>query len=241
MPDPSRPPFEAEAKFQNEVPAPRRAIELSHVIESGMVTYPGLPGPEISDHLTRAASRAHYEAGTEFHIGRISMVANTGTYLDTPFHRLANGPDLADVGLQSLADLDGLVVRVLDGAGRAIDRDLLLPYDVRGRAVLLHTGWDRHWGTQSYGAGAPFLTRAAALWLAEEKAALVGIDSVNIDDTGDRSRPAHTVLLGAGIPIVEHLCALDQLPPRGFRFHAAPPRVRGMGTFPVRAYAIVGA
>lgn len=222
-------------------PAPRRSIELSHRIEHGMVTYPGLPGPEISDHLSRAASRAHYDAGTEFHIGRISMVANTGTYLDTPFHRLADGPDLADVGLQSLADLDGIVVRLVGMAGRAIDRDLLLPYDVRGRAVLLHTGWDRHWGTQAYGAGAPFLTRAGADWLAAQGAALVGIDSVNIDDTGERSRPAHTILLGAGIPIVEHLCGLDQLPPRGFRFHAAPPRVRGMGTFPVRAYAVPGA
>jgi arylformamidase len=222
-------------------PAPRRSIELSHPIEHGMITYPGLPGPEISDHLTRAASRSHYEAGTEFQIGRISMVANTGTYLDTPFHRLADGADLAGVGLQSLADLDGIVVRVGDAAGRAIDRDLLLPYDVHGRAVLLHTGWDRHWGTQAYGVAAPFLTRAAALWLAAQGAALVGVDSVNIDDTGDRSRPAHTVLLGAGIPIVEHLCALDQLPPRGFRFHAAPPRVRGMGTFPVRAYAVLGA
>jgi kynurenine formamidase len=222
-------------------PAPRRAIELSHPIEHGMVTYPGLPGPEISDHLTRAASRPHYEGGTEFQIGRISMVANTGTYLDTPFHRLADGADLAGVGLESLADLDGVVVRVGDAAGRAVDRELLLPYDVRGRAVLVHTGWDRHWGTPAYGVGAPFLTRAAAVWVAEQGAALVGIDSVNIDDTGDRSRPAHTVLLRAGIPIVEHLCALDQLPPRGFRFHAAPPRVRGMGTFPVRAYAVPGA
>lgn len=219
----------------------RRAIELSHPIEQGMITYPGLPGPEISDHLSRAASRSHYEAGTEFQIGRISMVANTGTYLDTPFHRLANGADLAGVGLEALADLEGVVVRVGDAAGRAIDRELLLPHDVRGRAVLVHTGWDRHWATPAYGVGAPFLTRAAALWLAGQGAALVGIDSVNIDDTGDRSRPAHTVLLGAGIPIVEHLCALDQLPPRGFRFHAAPPRVRGMGTFPVRAYAITGA
>jgi kynurenine formamidase len=169
------------------------------------------------------------------------MVANTGTYLDTPFHRLADGSDLAAVGLQSLADLDGIVVRVTDAAARAIDRELLLPHAVRGRAVLLHTGWDRHWGTQAYGAAAPFLTRAGAVWLAEQGAALVGIDSVNIDDTGDRSRPAHTVLLGAGIPVVEHLCGLDQLPPRGFRFHAAPPRIRGMGTFPVRAYAVIDA
>ncbi len=219
----------------------RRLVELSHPIEHGMVTYPGLPGPEISDHLTREASRARYDAGTEFHIGRISMVANTGTYLDTPFHRLADGSDLAGVGLHSLADLEGLLVHVGVASGRAIDRDSLLPHDVRGRAVLLHTGWDRHWGTPAYAVEAPFLTRAAARWLAEQKAALVGIDSLNIDDVGDGSRPAHTTLLAAGIPIVEHLCGLDQLPPRGFRFHAAPPRVRGMGTFPVRAYAVVGA
>ncbi len=223
----------------DQAPPQRQTIELSHTIEHGMVTYPGLPGPEISDHLSRLASRAHYAPGTEFHIAHISMVANTGTYLDTPFHRMAGGADLADVPLQSLADLEGLVVRVGDAAGRAIDRELLLPHQVRGRAVLLHTGWDRHWRTENYGTGAPFLTRAAALWLAQEKAALVGIDSVNIDDPGDPSRPAHTLLLAAGIPIVEHLCGLEQLPPRGFRFHAAPPLVRGMGSFPVRAYAVV--
>jgi kynurenine formamidase len=228
------------AALEAAVPARRRdSIELSHAIEHGMVTYPGLPGPEISDHLTREASRSHYDAGTEFHIGRISMVANTGTYLDTPYHRLAGGADLAGVGLRSVADLEGIVVRVGDASGRAIDRDLLLPHDVRGRAVLIHTGWDRHWGAEGYGIGAPFVTRAAALWLAQEGAALVGIDSVNIDDMTDRSRPAHTTLLAAGIPIVEHLCGLEQLPVRGFRFHAAPPLVRGMGTFPVRAYAVL--
>lgn len=227
------------AALEAGVPARRRdSIELSHAIEHGMVTYPGLPGPEISDHLTREASRSQYEAGTEFHIGRISMVANTGTYLDTPYHRLASGADLAGVWLRSVADLEGVVVRVGDASGRGIDRDLLLPHDVRGRAVLIHTGWDRHWGAKAYGIGAPFVTRAAALWLAQEGAALVGIDSVNIDDMADRSRPVHTALLAAGIPIVEHLCGLEQLPARGFRFHAAPPLVRGMGTFPVRAYAV---
>jgi kynurenine formamidase len=228
------------AALEAGVPARRRdSIELSHAIEHGMVTYPGLPGPEISDHLTREASRSHYDAGTEFHIGRISMVANTGTYLDTPYHRLADGADLAGVRLRSVADLEGIVVRVGDAAGRAIDRDLLLPHDVRGRAVLIHTGWDRHWGAKAYGIGAPFVTREAARWLAQEGAALVGIDSVNIDDMADRSRPAHTALLAAGIPIVEHLCGLEQLPVLGFRFHAAPPLVRGMGTFPVRAYAVL--
>src|SRR3954469_3568667 len=220
-------------------PDARRCIELSHPIEHGMITYPGLPGPEISDHLTRAASRAHYQAGTEFHIARISMIANTGTYLDTPFHRLGDGPDLSGVALSSLADLEGIVVRATDVA-RAIERERLLPFEVRGRAVLLHTGWDRHWRTPAYGEGAPFLSKFAALWLAGQKVALVGIDSLNIDDTADGARPAHTVLLGAGIPIVEHLRGLEQLPPEGFRFHAAPPLVRGMGTFPVRAYAVLG-
>jgi len=155
-------------------PSARRLVELSHRIEHGTITYPGLPGPEITDHLTREASRAHYAPGTEFQIGRISMVANTGTYLDTPSHRFAGGADLSGVGLQSLADLEGIVVRLGDGVGRAIDRELLLPYDVRGRAVVLHTGWDRHWGTPAYGGAAPFLTRAGASWLAEQGAALVG-------------------------------------------------------------------
>ncbi|MCA1825950.1 MAG: cyclase family protein [Myxococcales bacterium] len=211
----------------------KRLIELSHVVEHGMITYPGLPGPEISDHLSREASRARYAPGTEFHIGRISMIANTGTYLDTPSHRFVDGPDLSGIPLTSLVDLDGIAI---DAEGRAIGRS---DHDVRGRAVLFRSGWDRYWRTDKYGTGAPFLTREAASWLAEAGAALVGIDSVNIDDTADGTRPAHTILLEAGIPIVEHLRGLEQLPRSGFRFHAAPPLVRGMGTFPVRAYAIL--
>jgi arylformamidase len=226
---------------QDRVPAARRLVELSHPIRDHMVTYPGLPGPEITDHLTREASRARYAPGTEFHIARISMVANTGTYLDAPSHRFAEGADLAAMPLKSMADLDGVVLRVTGAAARAVDRELLLPLQVRGRAVLVHTGWDRHFGTDQYGKDAPFLTRGAAEWLAREGAALVGIDSVNIDDVGDGTRPAHTVLLAAGIPVVEHLRGLEQLPAAGFRFHAAPPRVHGMGTFPVRAYAVIGA
>lgn len=220
-------------------PAARRLVELSHDIRHGMVTYPGLPGPEVTEFLTREASQARYARGTEFSIARISMVANTGTYLDAPFHRFADGADLAAVPLASVCDLDGVVVGIR-GPGRAVDRAALLPFEVRGRAVLVYTGWDRHWGTERYGIDAPFLARDAAAWLAEKGAALVGIDSVNIDDIGDGTRPAHTVLLGAGIPIVEHLRGLDQLPARGFRFHAAPPLVHGIGTFPVRAYAVVG-
>ncbi|HYG69699.1 MAG TPA: cyclase family protein, partial [Anaeromyxobacteraceae bacterium] len=222
-------------------PAARRVVELSHPIRHGMVTYPGLPGPEITDHLTRESSRARYAPGTEFHIARISMVANTGTYLDAPSHRFAEGADLAATGLQSVADLAGIVLRVSGDAVRAVDRELLLPLEVRGRAVLVHTGWDRHFGTERYAKDAPFLTRRAAEWLAQEGAALVGIDSINIDDLADGTRPAHTVLLAAGIAVVEHLRGLEQLPPAGFRFHAAPPRVEGMGTFPVRAYAVIGA
>jgi len=221
---------------------PRRAsryVELSHQIRHGMITYPGLPGPEITDHLTREASRAGYAPGTEFQISRISMVANTGTYLDTPAHRFADGADLAGVPLSRLCDLDGLVVRLAGDDTRAIDRQVLLPFDVRGCAVLLHTGWDRHWGTARYGSGHPNLTADGAEWLLESGAALVGIDSVNIDDAADGSRPAHTALLRAGIPIVEHLCGLNELPPEGFRFFATPPLVVGMGTFPVRACAIV--
>jgi kynurenine formamidase len=216
----------------------RRLVDLSHQIHHGMVTYPGLPGPEISDYLPREASPARYGPGTQFHIGRISMVANTGTYLDSPFHRFAGATDVAGLPLHSVADLDGVVVRI-DAGRRAIDRDALTSYDVRGRAVLVHTGWDRHWGTERYGTGNPFLTAAAADWLVEQQAGLVGIDSVNIDDTSGPSRPVHTALLAAGIPIVEHLCGLDKLPPSGFRFHAAPPQVVGIGTFPVRAYAVV--
>ncbi|MDH6144029.1 MULTISPECIES: cyclase family protein [Kitasatospora] len=219
--------------------ASRRIVELSHPIRHGMVTLPGLPTPEISDHLSRKASRDHYAPGTEFHIGRISMVANTGTYLDSPFHRFGDGPDLAGLPLAGLVDLDGLVVRVT-GADRAVDRNALLPYQVTGRAVLIHTGWDRHWGTDRYGSGGhPFLTAEGAAWLADQQPALVGIDSLNIDDTADPTRPAHTTLLAAGIPVVEHLCGLEQLPVDGFRFHAAPPAVEGMGTFPVRAYAVL--
>jgi arylformamidase len=211
---------------------------LSHQIHHGMVTYPGLPGPEISDHFPREASPARYGPGTQFHIGRITMVANTGTYLDSPFHRFAGATDVAGLPLHSVADLDGVVVR-MSTEQRVIDRDALAPYEVGGRAVLVHTGWDRYWATERYGTGHPFLTAAAADWLVGQQAALVGIDSVNIDDTGGPSRPVHTALLAAGIPVVEHLCGLEQLPPSGFRFHAAPPQVVGIGSFPVRAYAAV--
>jgi arylformamidase len=216
-----------------------RLVDLSHVIEHGMVTYKGLPAPLLCDYLSREASRARYAPGTEFQIGRIEMVGNTGTYLDSPFHRHADGADLAGLRLESLADLDCLVARVPDSAGRAV-RDLPFPLgDVRGRAVLVHTGWDRHWRTDRYFEGHPFLTGELAERLADAGAALVGIDSNNIDSVDTGERPVHTILLGQGIPIVEHLRGLEQVPLRGARFHAVPPKVAGFGTFPVRAFALV--
>jgi arylformamidase len=218
---------------------PRRArmIDLSHEIAHGLVTYRGLPAPIICDYLTREASRAHYAAGTEFHIGKIEMVANTGTYLDAPFHRYADGADVAQLELAAVANLDAVIID--GGSTRAIDADVFAPHDVRGRAVLVRTGWDAHWNTEQYFAGHPFLTRAAAEHLAAAGARLVGIDSLNIDDTADLTRPAHTLLLGAGILIVEHMCNLAALPPHGFKFFAVPVKVCGMGTFPVRAFALI--
>jgi kynurenine formamidase len=220
--------------------APRQLVELSHVLHDGMITYPGMPGPRISDHLSREDSRAFYAPGTEFQMGRITLVSNTGTYLDTPFHRYHDGADLAGVPVDAVADLDGIVVRVTGADSPMIDRAALATYQVAGRAVLIHTGWDRHWGTEQYFNGHPHLTAEAAEWLVEQRPALVGIDSLNIDGTTGGARPAHTALLAANIPIVEHLRGLDQLPPQGFRFHAAPVAVAGMGTFPVRAYAVIG-
>src|SRR5262249_16513641 len=188
----------------------------------GMITYPGLPGPELSDYLPREASPARYGPGTEFHIGRISMVANTGTYLDSPFHRFAGATDVAGLPLHRVADLDGGAVRI-DAGRRAIDRDALATHDVAGRAVLVHTGWDRYGGTDRYGTKNPFLTAAAAGWLVEQQAALVGIDSVNIDDTSGPARPVHTALLAAGTPPREHPPRPDPPPPTRLPLHAAPP------------------
>jgi len=219
--------------------AGRRLVDLSHPIHHGLVTYPGLPAPEISDHLSREASEGKYAPGVTFQIGRISLVANTGTYLDSPWHRYAEGADLSGLSLETLVDLDGVLLRATGSGRRGIDALALASLDVRGKAVLLHTGWDVHFGTPRYAKDAPFLTDGGAEWLAKNGAALVGIDSINIDDMGDAGRPAHSRLLAAGIPIVEHLRGLDQLPASGFRFSAAPPRIQGLGTFPVRAYAIL--
>ncbi len=211
-----------------------RFLDLSHTIEHGMTTYPGLPGPLVCDFLSREASRARYAPGVEFQIGRIDMVANTGTYVDAPFHRYGGGKDLAALPLESLAGLEAVVVR---GGGRAVGAGAFRGRSLRGKAVLIRTGWDVHWGTAAYLQGNPFLTREAAELLVDQGAALVGIDSLNIDDIEDFARPVHSVLLGADIPIVEHLCQLGPLPEENFRFTAVPAKVVGFGSWPVRAFA----
>lgn len=217
---------------------PDQLIDLSHTVEEGMITYKGLPAPLICDYLSREASRDHYAHGTEFHIGKIEMVANTGTYVDSPFHRFANGIDLAALPLESLANLPGIVIRA-SRAGRAVNAEAFHGLDLTGKAVLVHTGWARHWRTDRYFEGHPFLSGEAAAYLVEAGVRLVGIDSLNIDDTEDGSRPVHTRLLRANIPICEHMRGLEQLPDSGFRFHAAPVKVKAFGTFPVRAYAVL--
>ena len=212
-------------------------IDLSHPIESGMITYRGLPAPVICDYLSREASRGLYAAGTEFHIGRIDMVANTGTYLDSPFHRYATGRDIAQLPLESLAQLPCLVAHLSDPPRRAIDELPFPAAEVRGKAVLVHTGWARHWRTEGYFEASPYLSARLAAWLRDAGATLVGIDSHNIDCTDRGDRPVHSTLLSADIPIVEHLCSLERVPERGARFSAVPAKVMGLGTFPVRAFA----
>ena len=215
-----------------------KLIDLSHEVESGMITYKGLPAPMICDFLSREDSKKNYAEGTTFHIGKIEMVANTGTYVDSPFHRFVDGIDLSELPLESLADLEGVVVHTQE-YGRAIPADLFEGVDLAGKALLIHTGWSRHWRTDQYLEGHPFLTKEAAQYLADSNVAFVGIDTYNIDNTADGKRPAHTILLGNRIPICEHMCGLENLPDGGFRFHAAPVKVKAFGTFPVRAYAVL--
>jgi arylformamidase len=212
-------------------------LDLSHTIENGLITYKGLPAPVICDYLSREDSKKIYEEGTAFQIGKIEMVSNTGTYLDCPFHRFADGKDLSEIGLESLADLEGVMVSVPFTKSLAITEEHLKNLEIKNRAVLIHTGWDKHWNTENYYEKHPFLTKKAAEFLRDHGARLVGIDSHNIDDTAGRSRPVHTTLLGAGILIVEHLCHLSALPADGFKFSAIPPKFKGVGTFPVRAMA----
>lgn len=217
-----------------------KIIDVSHTIHDGMITYKGLPPPVISDHLSREDARKRYAAGTEFQIGKIEMVANTGTYLDSPFHRYPDGIDLSGLELESVANLSAVVVRLTDHP-RSIGASVFENLELNNKALLIHTGWDRHWRKEEYSSGNhPFLTAAAADLLVAAKVTLVGIDSFNIDDTSGGERPVHSKLLAHGIPIVEHLCGLGELPDNGFRFFAVPVKVKGMGSFPVRAFAIVG-
>jgi arylformamidase len=232
----------AEASAAPDRSKPRRLVDLSHTISAGLVTYPGLPVPSITPHLTREDSRERYAPGTEFAMDVITMIGNTGTYLDSPFHRYADGGDLASLSLETLVGVPAEVFRVTDAAERGIPAEVFFDRELAGTAVLLHTGWSRHFGTPEYAHGSPFLTEAGARHLADAGVAIVGIDSLNIDDTeSGGERPAHSILLAAGIHVVEHLTALGEVPVRGARFTAVPPRVAGFGTFPVRAFAEVPA
>jgi len=212
-------------------------IDLSHTIEDGLVTYKGLPVPIICDYLSREKSREIYAPGTEFQIAKIEMVANTGTYLDCPFHRYPTGKDLSEVGLENFTDLEGVVVRADYHQTLVVGVEFFQGREIQNRAVLVHTGWDHYWNTEHYYTGHPFLSEEAAVYLKEHGAMLVGIDSMNIDDTRGKTRPVHSTLLAADILIVEHLCNLDQLPEKGLTFNAIPPKFKGVGTFPVRAMA----
>jgi arylformamidase len=214
-------------------------IDLSHIIENGLVTYKGLPAPIICDYLSRDESKKFYEEGTTFQIGKIEMVSNTGTYVDCPFHRFEHGKDLSEVELEKFAEIEGIVIRVPFAERLTVTPDQLKGYDVSGKAVLIHTGWDANWNTHAYYSGHPYLTKEAAEYLKEAGTKLVGIDSHNIDNTEGRTRPVHTTLLGAEILIVEHLCNLESIPENGFKFSAVPPKFKGVGTFPVRAIASV--
>lgn len=216
----------------------KKLIDLSHTVEDGMVTYKGIPAPLICDFLTREASKAFYVEGTTFHIGKIEMAANTGTYIDSPFHRYADGKDLSELALESIADLEGVVFRVPEDQN-SIGPEIFSGVEVKGKAVLVHTGWAKHWRTDQYFEGHPYLTADAASYLKESGVTLVGIDSYNIDSTATGERPAHTILLGSDIPIVEHMCNLETLPDDAFKFNAVPVKVKKFGTFPVRAYAVV--
>lgn len=216
-----------------------KLIDVSHTVEHGMITYAGLPAPVICDYWTRESSSTYYAPGISFQIGKIEMVANTGTYVDAPFHRYEEGKDLAELSLMNLVNLPSVTIRATNQPTRAIDVEQLQGYELKDKAVLIHTGWAVHWNTEKYFTGHPFLTEAAARYLLDTGVRLVGIDSLNIDDTDDGKRPVHSILLKAEIPIVEHLTRLDQIPELGYRFFAPPVKVKAFGSFPVRAFAIV--
>jgi len=217
----------------------KKYIDLSHTIENGMITYQGLPGPVITDFLSRKKSRDLYNPGTEFHIALIEMLSNTGTYMDTPFHRYEGGRDLADLELFQLADLEAITIKANNLPDKSIGISAFKGYDLSGKAVLVYTGFDQNWGTDKYFHDHPYLTREAAEYIAEHLPVLVGIDTYNIDDVADRSRPAHTILLGKDILIIEHMCNLRELPEKSYRFTAVPQKIRGVGSFPVRAFATI--
>ena len=220
-----------------EVSKKDRLIDLSHTIEEGLITYKGLPAPIICDYLSREDSKKFYEEGTQFQIGKIEMVSNTGTYIDCPFHRFENGKDLSEVSLESFVDIEAIVIRVPHSETKEITETDFKNHNINNKAVLIRTGWDEHWNTENYYENNPYLTKGAAEYLRDAGVKLVGIDSHNIDDTSGNSRPVHTTLLGAEILIVEHLCNLHLLPTNGFTFSAVPPKFKGVGTFPVRAFA----
>lgn len=217
----------------------KRYFDLSHTVEHGMITYKGLPAPIICDYLSREDSKQYYESGTEFQIGKIEMVSNTGTYVDCPFHRFPDGKDLSEVALNRFVDIPALVVRADFRKSLEVEENVFENIDVEGKAVLVNTNWSENWRTDQYFVDHPFLTEKAAIFLRDRGAVLVGIDSHNIDDTRQNRRPVHTVLLKAEVLIVEHLCNLSQLPDSGFTFSAVPPKFKGVGTFPVRAFASV--
>ena len=216
-----------------------KIIDLSHTIENGLITYKGLPAPIICDYLSREQSRNVYEQGTEFQIGKIEMVANTGTYIDCPFHRYEHGRDFAALPAQLFTDIEGIKISVPYQKQKAIDASYFTNVKLKNKAVLVHTGWSEHWRSDTYFENHPYLTDDAAIFLRDNGVRLVGIDSHNIDDTAKKSRPVHSTLLKQEIFIVEHLCNMDQIPSDGFSFTALPPKLKGMGTFPVRAIAKV--
>lgn len=223
----------------NQNPSKEMLVDLSHTIEDGLITYKGLPAPHICDYLSREESKQFYDEGTEFQIGKIEMVTNTGTYIDCPFHRYENGKDTSETGLNKLAELDAVVIRIPFSETLEITENHLKNREIRNKAVLIHTGWDQHWNTERYYENHPYLTKQAAEYLKDCAVKLVGIDSHNIDNTTGKTRPVHSVLLGSEILIVEHLCNLSLLPDENFTFTAAPPKFKGVGTFPVRAFASI--
>lgn len=226
---------EKHKRLPADQPGPELLVDLSHTIFDGLITYKGLPAPVICDFLSREDSKGKYEEGTEFQIGKIEMISNTGTYIDCPFHRYEHGKDLSEVELEAFANLDAVTI---DATGVIeVGIEFFQNLEIRNKAVMVNTGWSKNWNTEAYFENHPFLTGEAAEYLRDCGVKLVGIDSHNIDDTRGKSRPVHTILLGAEILIVEHLCNLDKLPAFGYLFSAVPPKFKGVGTFPVRAFA----